>query len=59
VTVNSVTYTVKEVLDYPVLKQYTGKVAQSKKLSSPLILGNDDNDNQNTKIFRINIVKGF
>lgn len=58
-TVNSVVYNVKEVLDVPVLKQYTGKVAQSKKLSSPLILGNDDNDNQNTKIFRINIVKGF
>jgi hypothetical protein len=59
ITIDSVSYTVKDIIDYPVLKQYTGKVAQSKKLSSPLIFGNDENDNQNTKIFRINIVKGF
>jgi hypothetical protein len=58
-TIDSIVYTVKQIIDYPVLKQYTGKVAQSKKLASPLILGNADNDNQNTKIFRINIVKGF
>ena len=59
ITIDATDYLVKDIIDYPVLKQYTGKVAQSKKLASSLTLGNDDNDSQNTKIFRINIVKGF
>jgi hypothetical protein len=58
-TVDAVTYTVKEVLDFPVFKQYSGKVSQTKKLPSALVFGNDTTNNENTKIFRINIVKGL
>jgi hypothetical protein len=43
----------------PPIKQYTGKVAQAKKLSSPLLLGTESAASENTRIFRINIVKGF
>jgi hypothetical protein len=59
ITIDSVVYGVKEVVETPVFKQYSGKVTQTKKLDSPLTFGNTDTDSKNTKIFRINIVKGF
>lgn len=43
----------------PPIKQYTGKVAQAKKLSNPLLFGSESTASENTRIFRINIVKGF
>jgi hypothetical protein len=58
-TIDSTVYTVDTVLSKPSFKQYSGKVSQTKKLSSPLILGNETTNTENTKVFRINIVKGF
>lgn len=57
-TVNSAVYAVQSV-EVPVFKQYTGKVSQSKKLESALQLGSSTATSENTRIFRINIVKGF
>ena len=58
VTIDATVYPVVST-EVPTIKQYTGKVTQTKKLASSLKLGNDENDAENTKIFRINIVKGF
>lgn len=58
VTVDASVFPVVSV-EIPSIKQYTGKVTQTKKLASALKLGNDENNAENTKIFRINIVKGF
>lgn len=57
-TVNSAVYAVQSV-ETPVFRQYTGKVAQSKKLGTSLQLGSSTTTGENTRIFRINIVKGF
>jgi hypothetical protein len=59
VTLNSTVYAVDSVEYKPTFKQYSGKVAQTKVLNSPLTFGNATTDTENTKIFRINIVKGF
>ena len=58
VTIDATVYPVVST-EVPTIKQYTGKVTQTKKLASSLKLGNNENDAENTKIFRINIVKGF
>jgi hypothetical protein len=59
ITIDSVVYPIREILEAPVLKQYSGKVTQTKKLDNTLKLGNAATGTENTKIFRINIVKGF
>ena len=59
ITINSTVYGVKQVEETPIFKQFTGKIAQTKKLPASLTLGNTDTETQNTRIFRINIVKGF
>lgn len=58
-TVDSTVYVVEEILEKPAFKQYSGKIAQTKVFTSDLRLGNQDTDSENTRIFRINIVKGF
>lgn len=59
VTIDSVVYTVDEVLYKPPFRQYSGKVAQTKTFTTDLKLGNANTDSENTRIFRINIIKGF
>lgn len=59
VTLNGVMYPVISVQSVPPFKQYSGKVTQTKKLSNELTFGNDTSQNENTKLFRINIVKGM
>ena len=58
-TVNSTLYVVDSVEYKPSFKQYSGKVSQTKILENPLTFGNATTETENTKIFRINIVKGF
>lgn len=58
-TIDSTVYSVTEILEKPIFKQYSGKVSQTKKLTNSLKLGNQDTNTENTKLFRINIVKGF
>jgi hypothetical protein len=59
VTIDSVVYTVDEVVYKPSFKQYSGKIAQTKTFTNDLKFGNANTDSENTRIFRINIVKGF
>lgn len=56
---DSVVYSVNQVVQKPYFKQYTGKVSQTKVLDTSLKLRNASTNSENTKIFRINIVKGF
>lgn len=58
-TIDSTLYVVTEILEKPVFKQYTGKISQTKVLPTDLKFGNQDIGSENTRIFRINIVKGF
>ena len=58
-TINSTLYVVDSVEYKPAFKQYSGKVSQTKILENPLTFGNATTETENTKIFRINIVKGF
>lgn len=59
ITQDSTVYSVNQILKKPPFKQYSGKVSQTKILTSPLKIQNQANGTENTKIFRINIVKGF
>ena len=52
VTIESTVYTVTEVLEKPIFKQYSGKVSQTKKLTNTLKLGNTETNSENTKLFR-------
>lgn len=58
ITIDDTVYPISKV-HLPPIKQYSGKTSQTKKLDTPLILGNSETSTENTKIFRINIVKGF
>lgn len=59
ITQDSIVYSVNQIIQKPYFKQYSGKISQTKILDTSLKLRNDFTNSENTKIFRINIVKGF
>jgi hypothetical protein len=59
ITQDSIVYSINQIIEKPYFKQYSGKVSQTKILDTSLKLRNASTNSENTKIFRINIVKGF